>query len=88
MFEHLALSETGFLFDTRTGSTYSLSRTGTFILRSLIGGVGAASLPVKLSEAFDIDATTATRDVEQFLFRLKDLGVLDVDRDRRGEASV
>ncbi len=81
MYQHLALSETGFLFDTRTGSTYSLSRTGTFLLRTLIKGEGAANLPGRLAQQYDVDASTAARDVEQFIFRLKDLGVLDVERD-------
>lgn len=83
-FQHLALSDNGFLFDTRTGHTYSLSRTGTFLLRALIDGAEAPSLPERLLEAYDVDSTTAGRDVEQFLFRLRDLelvGRADEDGD-------
>jgi hypothetical protein len=76
MLEHLALSESGFLFDARTGSTYSLNRTGTFVLRELISGTAVEKLPERLHEAFEVDADTAARDVEQLLFRLKFLGVL------------
>jgi hypothetical protein len=76
MLEHLALSESGFLFDARTGSTYSLNRTGTFVLRELIAGTPLGNLPERLREAFEVDAETAARDVEQLLFRLKFLGVI------------
>ena len=71
----LALSESGFLFDPRTGSTYSLNRTGTFLLRHIIDGTAPDRLGECLPTAFPIDAETARRDVEQFLFRLRGLGL-------------
>jgi hypothetical protein len=76
MLEHLALSESGFLFDARTGSTYSLNRTGTFVLRELMAGTPVGKIAGRLLEAFEVDAETAARDVEQILFRLKFLGVI------------
>ena len=76
MFSNLALSENGFLFDARTGSTYSLNRTGTYILRALIDGVDTGGLPASLEQTFEMDPAVSARDIEQFLFRLKDLGVL------------
>jgi len=76
MLENLALSESGFLFDARTGSTYSLNRTGTFVLRELMAGTPVGKIGGRLLEAFEVDAETAARDVEQILFRLKFLGVI------------
>lgn len=76
MLDHLALSESGFLFDSRTGLTYTLSRTGTFLLRALIDGADAETLPERLVATFDVEAPVADKDVEQFLFRLSDIGVL------------
>ena len=75
MLDNLALSESGFLFDTRTGATFSLSKTGTFLLKALIDGATPVSLPERLMETYDVDRVTAGRDVEQFMFRLKDLGL-------------
>ena len=77
MFENLALSENGFLFDGRTGNTYSLNRTGVFLLKKLMAGAEPEQLSKLLEEAFEVDEANARRDVEQFLFRLKDLGVTD-----------
>ena len=77
MFEHLALSDSGFLFDTRSGCTYSLSRTGTFLLRCLMEGAGPDELGGRLSCTFEVDDETAGRDAEQFVLRLRDLGIGD-----------
>ena len=77
MFEHLALSNTGFLFDARTGSTYSLNSTGTFLLRKLIDGAQPDDLPVLIQDSFDVDPMTSGRDASQFLFRLRDMGVIE-----------
>ena len=79
MLDNLALSESGFLFDARTGLTYTLSKTGTFLLRALIDGQDAEALPGRLVATFDVEPPVARRDVEQFLFRLKDIGVLAKD---------
>lgn len=80
MLKHLALSDNGFLFDTRTGHTYSLSTTGTFLLKELIedadGPPASASLVERLVARFQVDADTARRDVEQFLFRVRDMGLI------------
>jgi len=77
VYTHLALSENGFLFDTRTGKTYSLNRTGTFLLRELINGIPTDQLLNLLVERFDVDPNTAVNDIDQFLFRLKDLQITE-----------
>ena len=50
MYQHLALSDNGFLFDTRTGNTFTLNKTATFLLKSLIGGTPDAQLAALLVE--------------------------------------
>jgi len=73
MYQHLALSDSGFLFDTRSGSTFTLNRTATWLLKALIGGAAEADLAPALTAQFEVDEVTASRDVEQFLFRMRDL---------------
>ena len=72
----LALSETGFLFDPTTGHTFSLNRTGTFLLRQLIQEAALDELPQRLTAEFDVDLETARRDVEQFIHQIRDLGFI------------
>ncbi len=81
VYENLALSENGFLFNTRTGHTFSLNATGTWMLRMLIEEVTPDELPAHLVDAFNVDPATARRDVELFLFRLRDMGLTSADDD-------
>ena len=76
MLSNLALSESGFLFDARTGNTYSLNPTGTQILRALIDGVGREDLPARMAEIFETEPAVVARDIEQFLLHIKELGLL------------
>ncbi len=82
MLQNLAVSDSGFLFDARTGRTFSLSPTGTFLLRALIGGTPPDGLPGQLMSAFDLDANLAERDAEQFLLRLRDLRIFGHEEGR------
>ena len=75
-FGHLALSENGFLFDTSTGFTYSLNSPGTFILRNLISGETTEAVLEKLTAQFDVTGEIAEHDLEQFVNRLKEMGLL------------
>ncbi len=75
MYAHLALSEDGFLFNTRCGSTYSLNKSGTLILRSLIAGSNRDDTARDLCKHFAVQFPRAQRDIERFLFRLVDLGL-------------
>lgn len=87
MLDHLALSDNGFLFDTRTGHTFTLSRSGTFLMRLLIAAEPPDTLAARLVERFEVDDATAARDVEQFLRRVRDLDLLGPrDGATRGEA--
>ncbi|MBI5608267.1 MAG: HPr-rel-A system PqqD family peptide chaperone [Deltaproteobacteria bacterium] len=79
MYQHLALSDSGFLFDTRTGNTYTLNKTATWMLKALMAGTAEADLAKGLSEHFEVDEGTAQRDAEQFLFRLRDLHLRDAE---------
>ena len=87
MYSNLALSENGFLFDASDGSTYSLNRTGTFLLRGLIGGAPPADLVAGLSEQYGVDPATARRDLDAFLFRLEDLGLVQGGSQAQGAAA-
>lgn len=73
---HLALSESGFLFDPSSGFTYSLNPTGTHLLRQLIGGAAVAELGPRLAEAFEVTTEEAARDVAEFLQQLRELGLV------------
>ncbi len=78
---NLALSENGFLFDTTTGHTYTLNKTGSRILRTMIEGTEIGNVADDLCERFEVAREVAERDVEQFLVRLSDLGIVPITPD-------
>ncbi len=75
MLKHLALSENGFLFDTRTGNTFTVGGTGTFILRLLIAGEALDAVRQRLLGEFGVQEEIAARDLDDFMLRLDDLGL-------------
>jgi len=78
MLDTLALSDNGFLFDTRTGNTYTLNSTGSFLLRQLKSGTPVGDLADRLARTYDLVRTDAARrDVDDFLHRLCDLRLLE-----------
>jgi PqqD family protein of HPr-rel-A system len=73
---HLALSDNGFLFDSSTGYTYTLNATGTFILKRLIDDRPEEGILGDLTESFDTTEEVLSRDLEQFLNYLSELGLV------------
>lgn len=78
---HLALSDSGFLFDTSTGSTYTLNPTGTFIVKAMIAGAPAAEIPAGLAAEFEVTEEVAGRDLAEFLLQLRESGLLQREQD-------
>jgi PqqD family protein of HPr-rel-A system len=73
---HLALSDNGFLFDSSTGYTYTLNETGTFILKRLIDDRPEEAILGDLTESFDTTEEVLSRDLEQFINFLSELGLV------------
>jgi PqqD family protein of HPr-rel-A system len=71
----LAVSETGFVFDPRTGHSYSLNPTGLAVLGALRDGTDLATVAVKLREEFD-GGVAVEDDIEGFLELLRELGLV------------
>jgi len=73
---YLALSDNGFLFDTTTGFTYTLNKVGTLVLKEHIAGKDTEAIIDEVVDVFDVSFDTASRDVEQFIDILKELGLI------------
>ena len=74
---HLALSDNGFLFDSATGHTYSLNQTGTHILNKLIEGLSREETIMSMIQEYDISEDILSKDLEQFLHFLSELGIAE-----------
>lgn len=72
----LGLSGSGFLFDGSNAESYSTNRTAAAVLEALLGGVDSREAWRSVVERFDVADDVARRDVERFLSRLRELGLV------------
>ncbi len=72
----LALSPTGFLFDPRTGSTFTVNATGAAVLEALRDGGGLQEVVDRLAERFAIADADLRRDALEYVRVLRDHGLL------------
>ncbi len=72
----LAVSETGFVFDPHTGNSYNTNDTGRTILHALKEGLKREAIVLLLKQSFEIIGDDLERDLDEFLFLLRENGVL------------
>ncbi len=76
----LAISDTGFLFDPYTGSTFSVNEAGLTVLSGLREGQSVDEVATQLREAFDVPTgADLQRDIGEFLHLLRRNGLLPED---------
>lgn len=71
----LAISESGFVFDPRTGDVFTVNSTGRAILLLLKDGKEAKEIAGLLPEMFDSDDADVSRDVNEFISVLGEFGL-------------
>ena len=72
----LAVSETGFVFDPYTGASFNTNAVGYAILEALRSGKGRRDIRSHLEDEFEVGEADVDRDIDEFIFLLKDSGVL------------
>jgi hypothetical protein len=72
----LAISPTGFVFDPRSGATYSVNETGRTILEALRSGACLDDVVQELGDVFDTRAADLRRDVLEYVSLLRDNGLV------------
>ncbi|WP_162300786.1 PqqD family peptide modification chaperone [Alkalilacustris brevis] len=65
-----------FVFDRVSGMFFAISEEAALILRSAWEGLDRDDIRNLLMQRFEIERGTAIRDTEQFLGKLKELGLL------------
>jgi len=72
----LAVSETGFVFDPYTGASFNTNAVGCAILEALRSGKGRREIRSHLEDQFEVGEADIDRDIDEFVFLLKDSSVL------------
>ncbi len=75
----LAISPTGFVFDPRSGATFTVNATGRTIIEALRDGRGLDDAVTMLAGAFDSGRADLRRDVLEYVRVLRDQGLLPAD---------
>ena len=72
----LAISPSGFVFDPKTGSTFTVNETGRLILEGVRDGLGLSELAADLDGRYDSGGADLERDVLEYVRLLRESGLL------------
>jgi PqqD family protein of HPr-rel-A system len=75
--ERLAINDEGFIFDPETGNSYTVNKTGFFIIKLLKEGKNEKDIVKALTEEFEIGEDEAKRDLVDFLEQLRLYGLVE-----------
>ncbi len=68
----LAVSESGFLFDPHSGTTFNLNHTGKVVLQLLTEGMGIEEIETALRHKFEVGEEDLRNDIYEFVNLLKE----------------
>ncbi len=74
--EALEVSRSGFLFDPRTGHTYTLNETAQRLLELFKDGRSDDEIVTALTDEFEVDVGTVERDLYDFMCQLNSFALL------------
>ncbi|MFO0757961.1 MAG: PqqD family protein [Byssovorax sp.] len=72
----LALSDTGFVFDPYSGSTFTVNPTGLAVLKGLKEGLSKRAIGERIAAAFAVPAVDLGRDIDEFVITLSQHGIV------------
>jgi sensor domain CHASE-containing protein len=73
----LAISESGFVFDPRTGGVFTVNQSGRVVLGLLQDGVSLENIPAELNKVFSqAGERDVKRDLQEFAGMLREYGLL------------
>jgi hypothetical protein len=79
--KNIAVSETGFLFDSHTGESFNLNKTGQIIFKLLVEEKDPAEILNIISEKYDIETNMFHRYMDEFMMMLKQYNLTEKEED-------
>jgi len=80
---NIAVSESGFLFDTYTGETFTVNETGTRILNLLREGKTSEKIKEIILQEYNVDVESFEKYYIDFLETLKQYNLLSDESDEK-----
>ncbi len=75
--QRLAINDEGFIFDPETGNSFTVNKTGLFIIKLLKDEISEDEIIKKITDEFEISEEEAQRDLLDFMEHLRLLGLLE-----------
>lgn len=76
---NLAVSENGFVFDPRTGESFTVNELGVEIINQLKINSDKGSLIKHLEEIYEVDELTLEKSISDFMNMMQDFNLLEND---------
>jgi hypothetical protein len=73
---HIAISETGFIFDSATGDSYNLNQTAKVFIDLLVSGKSENEILDTITERYDVNRLTAEHNYHDLLAVLRTFNLL------------
>jgi len=73
LYQRLALSESGFVFDPVSGQSFTVNETGVALLRLLQQSTDLQEIQESLADIYDVQPNELERDINNFTSSLSEL---------------
>ncbi len=73
---NIAISDSGFIFHPSTGETFTVNPLGCEIINYLKEDLDFEEICTKITEEFEIDEQTVSKDLNDFLNQLKNFNIV------------
>lgn len=77
--KHIAVSESGVLFNGSTGDSYSVNPIATEILEMIKRNISEEQIVLHIQEKYDVSPERLEGDVYDFLAHLRQLNLIEID---------
>lgn len=74
---HRKIGDDYFLIDSSRDELHAFNETGNMIWELFIKGLSKTEIAHRLSKIYDIDSREAMKDVEEFIVKLKNKGIIE-----------
>jgi|APMed6443717190_1056831.scaffolds.fasta_scaffold1161410_1 PqqD family protein of HPr-rel-A system len=75
--DSIAISESGFVFDSNSGDSYNLNPIGLSILKMLKSGKSENDIKTELMAEFDVDTEYLEKSIYDFMIKLTEFNLVE-----------
>jgi hypothetical protein len=79
--KNIAVSESGFLFDSTSGESYSLNKTGQLIVNMISEGKTEDEIKEIILKKYDVESDALHRYFDDFIRMLKQMNLLEKEEE-------